>query len=257
MMPANRIVGEDARRKVLNGGIRYDESASVRLRHSSHSTRDGATGRICALCSLEPSPQLSGSTGSPAIVLHHPDQPPTKIQKACLSSFHHAALRLSTAFPAMRARFPFRLKLRPARRAVRGAFSELTLPGMEAESDKITANLSPAARAYLASLGLPDPDTDQATAEADLVPRAGHRLFARLSRRERGRHPAGLAADSASEGEGCAARLRGPWAAGGSLTGHGSAGSRRYCRKDSGRPEEHRGLSARGRKTGETRGRRP
>ena len=39
------------------------------------------------------------------------------------------------------------------------------LPGMETESEKITANLSPAARAYLASLGLPDPDTDQATAE--------------------------------------------------------------------------------------------
>ena len=36
---------------------------------------------------------------------------------------------------------------------------------MEPESEKITANLSPAARAYLASLGLPDPDTDQATAE--------------------------------------------------------------------------------------------
>jgi len=39
------------------------------------------------------------------------------------------------------------------------------LPGMEAESEKITANLSTAARAYLASLGLPDPDADQATAE--------------------------------------------------------------------------------------------
>jgi hypothetical protein len=36
---------------------------------------------------------------------------------------------------------------------------------METESEKITANLSPSARAYLASLGLPDPDSDQATAE--------------------------------------------------------------------------------------------
>ena len=33
------------------------------------------------------------------------------------------------------------------------------------DTEKITANLSPSARAYLASLGLPDPDTDQATAE--------------------------------------------------------------------------------------------
>ncbi len=36
---------------------------------------------------------------------------------------------------------------------------------MEAESEKITANFSPTSRAYLASLGLPDPDADQATAE--------------------------------------------------------------------------------------------
>jgi len=40
-----------------------------------------------------------------------------------------------------------------------------TLPGMETEVEKITANLSPASRTYLASLDLPDPDTDQATAE--------------------------------------------------------------------------------------------
>jgi hypothetical protein len=36
---------------------------------------------------------------------------------------------------------------------------------MEHDADKITANLSPSGRAYLASLGLPDPDTDQKTAE--------------------------------------------------------------------------------------------
>jgi hypothetical protein len=36
---------------------------------------------------------------------------------------------------------------------------------METESERITANLSPAARAYLASIGLPDPDNDQQTAE--------------------------------------------------------------------------------------------
>ena len=38
-------------------------------------------------------------------------------------------------------------------------------PAWRPNAEKITANLSPAARAYLASLGLPDPDTDQATAE--------------------------------------------------------------------------------------------
>lgn len=39
------------------------------------------------------------------------------------------------------------------------------LPGMEQLQEKITANLSPGARAYLASFGLPDPDTSQGTAE--------------------------------------------------------------------------------------------
>jgi hypothetical protein len=51
------------------------------------------------------------------------------------------------------------------RRAGRGALGDRALPGTEMESEKIVANLSPSARAYLASLGFPDPDTDQATAE--------------------------------------------------------------------------------------------
>lgn len=51
------------------------------------------------------------------------------------------------------------------RRAGRGALGDRALPGTEMESEKIVANLSPSARAYLASLGLPDPDTDQETAE--------------------------------------------------------------------------------------------
>ncbi len=57
--------------------------------------------------------------------------------------------------------FSLCLKGGPDRRASRME----VLPGMKTESDKITANLSPAARAYLASLGLPAPDTDQRTAE--------------------------------------------------------------------------------------------
>ena len=65
----------------------------------------------------------------------------------------------------MQRRFPSVSKQDQTRRAGRGAFNELTLPGMEIDTNEITANLSPAARAYLASLELPDPDTDQATAE--------------------------------------------------------------------------------------------
>ena len=69
--------------------------------------------------------------------------------------------------PSARARcvaFPLRLKAGQSDRSGRTR-PELILPGMEHESEEITANLSPAARAYLASLGLPEPDTDQATAE--------------------------------------------------------------------------------------------
>lgn len=58
--------------------------------------------------------------------------------------------------------FSLRLKAGPNRRSDRG---ESTLPGMEHDSDKITANLSPAVRTYLASLGLQDLETDQETAE--------------------------------------------------------------------------------------------
>lgn len=60
--------------------------------------------------------------------------------------------------------FPLRLKkdvnsLRDSRPGAQ------ILPGLDHRADEITANLSIAAREYLSSLGLPDPDTDQSTAE--------------------------------------------------------------------------------------------
>lgn len=61
--------------------------------------------------------------------------------------------------------FPLRLRIGAARTTGSKTSGNHALPGMEAESEKIIANLSPAARAYLASFGLPDPDTDQAIAE--------------------------------------------------------------------------------------------
>lgn len=60
---------------------------------------------------------------------------------------------------------PLRLNAGHGQRGGRCLPTALVLPGMEHDSNKITANLSPTARAYLASLGLPDPDIDQATAE--------------------------------------------------------------------------------------------
>jgi hypothetical protein len=61
--------------------------------------------------------------------------------------------------------FSLRLKSGATRRPGDKIHDNHALPGMEHDAGKITANLSPFARAYLASLGLPDPDTDQATAE--------------------------------------------------------------------------------------------
>jgi len=61
--------------------------------------------------------------------------------------------------------FPLRLKTGPFHRSRNKVSGNHALPGMDPEPEKITANLSPSARAYLASLGLPDPDTDQETAE--------------------------------------------------------------------------------------------
>lgn len=61
--------------------------------------------------------------------------------------------------------FPLRLNVGPDRRGGRFALGDRALPGTETELEKIVANLSPSARAYLASLGFPDPDTDQETAE--------------------------------------------------------------------------------------------
>jgi hypothetical protein len=61
--------------------------------------------------------------------------------------------------------FPLRLKAGAECRAGSKESGNHAFPVMEDESDKITANLSPSGRTYLESLGLPDPDTDQATAE--------------------------------------------------------------------------------------------
>ncbi|MBI5585929.1 MAG: DNA methyltransferase, partial [Deltaproteobacteria bacterium] len=63
------------------------------------------------------------------------------------------------------AAFSFRLKPNRTRRVDHVTFSELTLPGMETDDGEIIANLSSSARAYLATLNLPDPDIDQTTTE--------------------------------------------------------------------------------------------
>lgn len=59
-----------------------------------------------------------------------------------------------------------RLKAGSIRSVSRHVARHPAFPGMETEAERIVANLSAAARSYLASLGLPDPDSDQATAES-------------------------------------------------------------------------------------------
>ncbi|MCX6564994.1 MAG: N-6 DNA methylase [Candidatus Aminicenantes bacterium] len=61
--------------------------------------------------------------------------------------------------------FPLRLKSSPIKSTSRLTLNNQSLPGMEMKEENIVANLSSSARAYLALLGLPDPDTDQSTAE--------------------------------------------------------------------------------------------
>ena len=127
--------------------------------------------------------------------------------------FFTQLVRTITAFQDASA-FPLRLK---ARRTGGKTSDNHALPGMESESEKITANLSPAARAYLASLGLPDPDTDQATAELIWY----HALAIGYSPAYLAENADGIRQDwpriPLPTGEGFAPRLRGLRAAGGGL----------------------------------------
>jgi hypothetical protein len=161
MMTGNRIVGPEARRKVLNE-FRYDESRIVRYPFKPLDVRWCYLENLRPLFS-EPSPQLLNQRfpGNAFFITRDtadkdPEGPPFFFSPVvcdydCISG--HAR------------HFPLRLNVGPERRAGRGSLDECALPGMEHDADKIKANLSPSARAYLASLGLSDPDTDQKTAE--------------------------------------------------------------------------------------------
>jgi hypothetical protein len=161
MMTGNRIIGPEARKKVLRE-FQYDESSIVRYPFKPLDVRWCYLDNLRPLFS-EPSPQLLNQRfpGNTFFITRdtadkNPEGPPFFFSPVvcdydCISG--HAR------------HFPLRLKVGAARRAGRGSLDECALPGMEHDADKITANLSTSARTYLASLGLPDPDTDQATAE--------------------------------------------------------------------------------------------
>ncbi|MDD5168093.1 MAG: hypothetical protein PHN75_04685 [Syntrophales bacterium] len=60
--------------------------------------------------------------------------------------------------------FPLRLKTGALQKSTGKKSTTHIFPGMEQDTERITANLSSSARAYLSNLGLPDPDNDQETA---------------------------------------------------------------------------------------------
>jgi hypothetical protein len=155
MMTGNRIVGPEARRKIL-GEFKYDASRIVRYPFKPMDVRWCYLENLRPLFS-EPSPQLLNQRfpGNVFFISRDtadkdPEGPPFFFSSVvcdydCISG--HAR------------HFPLRLKLGPDHRAGRG----FALPGFD--NTKIIANLSPSARAYLASFSLPNPDTDQTTAE--------------------------------------------------------------------------------------------
>ena len=149
MMTGNRIVGPEARAKLLRESA-YDESRIVRYPFKPFDLRWCYLDNIRPLFS-EPSPQLlsnrfsgnlffitrdtadKGNEGPPFLLS------PFVCDYDCISG--HAR------------HFPVCLRKN----------SGDSLPGFDGVNT--TANLSPSVRAYLASLGLPDPDADQETAE--------------------------------------------------------------------------------------------
>jgi len=152
MMTGNRIVGPEARRKVLSE-FRYDEARIVRYPFKPLDVRWCYLENLRPLFS-EPSPQLLNQRfpGNAFFVTRDtadkdPEGPP----------FFFAPVVCDYDCISGHARHvPLRLRRRCG-----------ILPLLETQQDtkeETTANLSPAARAYLASLGLRDPDTDQETA---------------------------------------------------------------------------------------------
>ena len=157
MMTGNRIVGPEARRKVQSE-YEFDESRVVRYPFKPMDIRWCYLENMRPLFS-EPSPQLLNQRfpGNAFFITRDtadkdPEGPPFLFSNVvcdydCISG--HAR------------HFPVHLRIGSERRIS----DNHALPGMESSSEKITANLSSFARDYLTSLGLPNPDTDQKTAE--------------------------------------------------------------------------------------------
>ena len=159
MMTGNRIVGPEARVKLLNESI-YDKSRIVRYPFKPFDIRFCYLDNIRPLFS-EPSPQLLNQRfpGNAFFITRDtadkdPEGPPFFFSPAacdydCISG--HAR------------HFPLCLKDSTSTKSPRTKDKTATL--LDERTDQLSANLSPMVRSYLAGLGLPDPDADAATAE--------------------------------------------------------------------------------------------
>ena len=105
-----------------------------------------------------------------------------------------------------------------------GSVLQEAAPAYKAGREKITANLSPAARAYLANLGIKNPDADADTAALIWMHALAIGYSPAYLARECGWHPAGLAAHPAARFQGGLARLRRIGQTSRRVAGHGNAG---------------------------------
>lgn len=161
MMTGNRIVGPAARKKIVREHI-FKESCIVRYPYKPMDMRWCYLDNIRPLFS-EPSPQLleqrfcyNNFFITRDTADKYPEGPPF-----CFSPF----VSDYDCISGHARHFPLRIKIIPKKKLKIRALGSPSLPGTEIEDETIVANLSPAARAYLASLGLPNPDSDQKTAE--------------------------------------------------------------------------------------------
>ena len=161
MMTGNRIVGPEARMKILREHS-FNEDSIVRYPFKPFDVRWCYLENLRPLFS-EPSPQLLNQRfpGNRFFITRdtadkEPEGPPFLLSPLvcdydCISG--HAR------------HFPLRFKEGYDNSSRRRRTGSPALPGMENSTEKIIANLSVSARAYLTSLELPDPDADSTTAE--------------------------------------------------------------------------------------------
>ncbi len=163
MMTGNRIVGPEARKKVLSE-FSYDESRIVRYPFKPYDIRWCYLENLRPLFS-EPSPQLLEQRFKGNSFFITRDTADKDIEG---SPFYFSPLVCDYDCISGHARhFPIRLRATikaPAKKKKddgNGEFGTILHEAAPAyNAGKITANLSPAARAYLAKLGIKNPDDD-------------------------------------------------------------------------------------------------